>query len=89
MKREITKGILTGTTILYLLYIFMTGYGCATQQAQAPTVIVVCSENADQVRAQIDAIFAEEDQPFYEDFIDWFQRYGGAAVLGIFPFIIW
>ena len=30
MKREIMKGILTGTTILYLLYILMTGSGCAT-----------------------------------------------------------
>ena len=37
MKREITKGILTGTTILYLLYIFMTGSGCAISPIIQPS----------------------------------------------------
>jgi len=90
MKTEIMKAGTVLVSLVMMLAILVLANSCATQQAQAPPmVIVVCDQNAEAVRAQIEAIFSEEDQPFYEDFIDWFQRYGGAAVLGIFPFLIW
>jgi len=89
MKREITKGILTGTTILYLLYILMTGSGCATQQAQAPpTVIVFCDDRPEDIKARVQKAMYQKPVEQGFDLIDWINKYGGAAALVVLPFII-
>jgi len=95
MKREILKASMVMVAVaLMLVILVVANCGHIQPQAQGPTVIVFCDDKPDEIKARVQKAMyqkpqVEVDRPWHEDFISWFNRYGGFASLLALPFLIW